>query len=34
METNIDLKKIWNKQKIETPKVEILYAKQRFRVNV
>jgi len=27
METNIDLKKIWNKQKIETPKVEILYAK-------
>ncbi|NQX80827.1 MAG: hypothetical protein HRT66_02380 [Flavobacteriaceae bacterium] len=27
MVTNIDLKKIWNKQKIETPKVEILYAK-------
>jgi hypothetical protein len=27
METNIDLKKIWNTQKIETPKVEILYAK-------
>ncbi|MFT6199875.1 MAG: putative signal transduction protein with EAL and GGDEF domain [Vicingaceae bacterium] len=27
METNIDLKKIWNKQNIETPKVEILYAK-------
>jgi len=27
METNIDLKKIWNKQKIKTPKVEILYAK-------
>lgn len=27
MEPNIDLKKIWNKQKIETPKVEILYAK-------
>lgn len=27
METNIDLKKIWNKQKIETPKVEILYTK-------
>ncbi|WP_179353792.1 hypothetical protein [Winogradskyella vidalii] len=27
METNIDLKKIWNQQKIETPKVEILYAK-------
>jgi hypothetical protein len=26
METNIDLKKIWNKQKIETPKVEVLYA--------
>jgi predicted signal transduction protein with EAL and GGDEF domain len=27
METNIDFKKIWNTQKIETPKVEILYAK-------
>jgi hypothetical protein len=27
METNIDLKKIWNTQKIETPKVEILYTK-------
>jgi len=27
METNIDLKEIWNTQKIETPKVEILYAK-------
>ncbi len=27
METNIDLKKIWNKQKVETPKVEILYTK-------
>jgi len=27
METNIDLKKIWNKQKIEAPKVKILYAK-------
>lgn len=27
METNIDFKKIWNKQKIETPKVEVLYAK-------
>lgn len=26
METNIDLKKIWNTQKIETPKVEVLYA--------
>ena len=26
METNIDLKKIWNRQKIETPKVEVLYA--------
>jgi hypothetical protein len=26
METNINLKKIWNKQKIETPKVEVLYA--------
>ena len=29
METNIDLKKIWNTQKIETPKVEILYAKAK-----
>jgi len=27
METNIDLKKIWNTQKIETPEVEVLYAK-------
>lgn len=27
METNIDFKKIWNKQKIKTPKVEVLYAK-------
>jgi hypothetical protein len=27
METNIDFKKIWNTQKIKTPKVEILYAK-------
>jgi predicted signal transduction protein with EAL and GGDEF domain len=27
METNIDLKKIWNQQKLETPKVEVLYAK-------
>ena len=27
MESNIDLKKIWNKQKIATPKVEILYKK-------
>ncbi|AFU69498.1 hypothetical protein P700755_002771 [Psychroflexus torquis ATCC 700755] len=27
METNIDLKKIWNTQKIETPNVEILYTK-------
>ena len=27
METNIDLKKIWNTQKIETPKAEILYTK-------
>ena len=27
METNIDLKKIWNQQMVETPKVEILYAK-------
>lgn len=27
METNIDLKKIWNTQKIETPNVEILYNK-------
>lgn len=27
METNIDLKKIWNKQNIETPEVEILYTK-------
>lgn len=27
MESNIDLKKIWTKQKIETPKIEILYAK-------
>lgn len=27
MDTNIDLKKIWNKQKIETPNVEVLYAK-------
>jgi predicted signal transduction protein with EAL and GGDEF domain len=27
METDIDLKKIWNTQKIETPKVEILYTK-------
>jgi hypothetical protein len=27
METDIDLKKIWNNQKIETPKVEIIYAK-------
>lgn len=26
METNIDLKKIWNTQKIETPKVEVLYS--------
>ncbi len=26
METNINIKKIWNKQKIETPKVEVLYA--------
>jgi len=27
MESNIDLKKIWTQQKIETPKIEILYAK-------
>ena len=27
METEIDLKKIWNKQEVETPKVETLYAK-------
>ena len=27
METNIDLKKIWNTQKVETPNVEVLYAK-------
>ena len=27
METNIDFKKIWNKQKVETPKMEILYTK-------
>jgi predicted signal transduction protein with EAL and GGDEF domain len=27
MQTDIDLKKIWNAQKIETPKVEILYTK-------
>ena len=27
METKIDLKNIWNKQKIETPKVEIFYTK-------
>lgn len=27
MQTDIDLKKIWNTQKIETPKVEILYTK-------
>lgn len=27
METNIDFKKIWNKQIIETPDVEILYSK-------
>ena len=27
METNIDLKKIWNTKKIETPNVEILYTK-------
>ncbi|EDM45087.1 hypothetical protein SCB49_03164 [unidentified eubacterium SCB49] len=27
METNIDLKKLWNKQIIETPNVEILYSK-------
>jgi predicted signal transduction protein with EAL and GGDEF domain len=27
MDTNIDLKKIWNTQKAETPEVEVLYAK-------
>ncbi|KJD36520.1 hypothetical protein PW52_02375 [Tamlana sedimentorum] len=27
METNIDFRKIWNKQKTETPNVEILYSK-------
>jgi hypothetical protein len=27
METNIDLKKIWNTQKTETPEVEVLYVK-------
>jgi hypothetical protein len=27
METNIDLRKIWNQQNIETPKVKILYTK-------
>jgi uncharacterized membrane protein len=27
MENNLGLKKIWNKQKIETPRVEILYTK-------
>lgn len=27
METNIDLKKIWSLQKVETPKVELLYNK-------
>src|SRR5690554_1485654 len=27
METNIDLKKIWSLQEVETPKVELLYNK-------
>ncbi|WP_341227622.1 hypothetical protein [uncultured Arcticibacterium sp.] len=27
MDTNIDFKKIWSEQKVETPKVEALYAK-------
>jgi len=29
MKTNIDLKKLWNKQNIETPEVEILYSKAK-----
>jgi len=29
METNIDFRKIWNKQNIETPEVEILYNKAK-----